>query len=105
MGYRAAETYNPDAPLLRSEKIEPVHELDWGELVTLSGFSVHSVPALHFSARGIFDRNKTLWCGYAIEFPKTTRVFCGRHWFRKSFCADSGEVRLSTARIIAHWSA
>jgi L-ascorbate metabolism protein UlaG (beta-lactamase superfamily) len=22
---------------------------------------------LHFSARGIFDRNRTLWCGYIIE--------------------------------------
>ena len=29
------------ARLLRSEKIEPVHELDWGESLTLSGFNVH----------------------------------------------------------------
>ena len=54
------------ARLLRSEKIEPVHELDWGESLTLSGFKVHCVPALHFSARGILDRNKTLWCGSTI---------------------------------------
>src|SRR6202047_3468144 len=44
------------ALLLRSEKIEPVYELDWGESLTTSGISIHCVPALHFSARGIFDR-------------------------------------------------
>ena len=65
------------ARLLRSEKIAPVHELDWGESVTLCGFSIHCVPALHFSARGIFDRNHTLWCGYAIEYPERLVYFAG----------------------------
>ena len=51
-----------------SEKIEPVYELDWGESLTISGIRIHCVPAMHFSARGILDRNKTLWCGYVIEF-------------------------------------
>jgi hypothetical protein len=85
------------ARLLRSEKIEHVYELDWGESLTTSGINIHCVPALHFSARGIFDRNKTLWCGYAIEFPERLRVFRGGHWFRKSFCANSRKVRLATA--------
>jgi len=31
--------------LLRSEKIEPVHELDWGESLALSGFTIHCVPS------------------------------------------------------------
>jgi L-ascorbate metabolism protein UlaG (beta-lactamase superfamily) len=66
-----------DARLLRSERIEPVYELDWGESLSLSGFNVHCVPALHFSARGILDRNKTLWCGYAIEFPDRLVYFAG----------------------------
>jgi L-ascorbate metabolism protein UlaG (beta-lactamase superfamily) len=52
--------------LLRSQKIGPVHELDWGESRPLGAAIVHSVPALHFSARGIFDLNRTLWCGYVI---------------------------------------
>ena len=55
------------SPLLRSQSIGPIHELDWGESLPLAGTTIHSVPALHFSARGIFDRNKTLWCGYVIE--------------------------------------
>jgi L-ascorbate metabolism protein UlaG (beta-lactamase superfamily) len=73
------------ARLLRSEKIEPVHELDWGESLNLSGFTVHCVPALHFSARGIFDRNKTLWCGYAIELPERLVYFAGDTAFGSHF--------------------
>jgi L-ascorbate metabolism protein UlaG (beta-lactamase superfamily) len=73
------------ARLLRSEKIEPVHELDWGESLTLLGFNVHCVPALHFSARGILDRNQTLWCGYAIEFPERLVYFAGDTGFGSHF--------------------
>jgi L-ascorbate metabolism protein UlaG (beta-lactamase superfamily) len=73
------------ARLLRSEKIEPVYELDWGESLTLSGFTVHCVPALHFSARGIIDRNKTLWCGYAIESPERLVYFAGDTGFGSHF--------------------
>ncbi len=55
------------ARLLRSQRIGPVSELDWGELLPLGAATIHSVPALHFSARGILDRNRSLWCGYVIE--------------------------------------
>ena len=74
-----------DARLLRSEQIGPVHELDWGESLPLSDFTVHCVPALHFSARGIFDRNKTLWCGYAIKFPERFVYFAGDTAFGSHF--------------------
>ena len=63
--------------LLRSKGISPVHELDWGESCSLANFTIHSVPALHFSARGIFDRNKTLWCGYVIECQQRFLYFAG----------------------------
>jgi L-ascorbate metabolism protein UlaG (beta-lactamase superfamily) len=52
---------------LRSRKIGPVHELDWGDSVLLDGVEVHAVPAVHFSGRGVLDRNRTLWCGYVIQ--------------------------------------
>jgi hypothetical protein len=73
------------ARLFRSEGIEPVYELDWGESLTLSGFNVHCVPALHFSARGIFDCNKALWCGYVIEFPERLVYFAGDTGFGSHF--------------------
>src|SRR5262249_27781169 len=40
-----------------------VEELDWWD----EADSIVCVPALHFSARGLLDRNRTLWCGYAFQ--------------------------------------
>ena len=65
------------AQLLRSQKIGPVHELDWGQGLPLGGTVIHGVPALHFSARGIFDRNRTLWCGFMIQAADCGIYFAG----------------------------
>jgi L-ascorbate metabolism protein UlaG (beta-lactamase superfamily) len=73
------------ARLLRSEKIGPVHELDWGESVSLAGVTIHCVPALHFSARWIWDRNKTLWCGYIIQSRERVIYFAGDTAFGPHF--------------------
>jgi len=73
------------ARLLHSERIEPVRELDWGESLNISGISIHSVPALHFSARGILDRNKTLWCGYVVKYADRLVYFAGDTAFGNHF--------------------
>jgi len=73
------------AHLLRSEKIEPVSELDWGESLNISGISIHCVPAMHFSARSIFDRNKTLWCGYVVKYADRLVYFAGDTGFGHHF--------------------
>jgi L-ascorbate metabolism protein UlaG (beta-lactamase superfamily) len=73
------------ARLLRSEKLGPVHELDWGESASLAAFTAHCVPAQHFSSRGILDRNKTLWCGYIIECGERTIYFAGDTAFGPHF--------------------
>jgi len=52
---------------LASRGIGPVRELDWGDSLGAPGATIHSVPAFHFSARGLLDRNRSLWCGYMIE--------------------------------------
>jgi L-ascorbate metabolism protein UlaG (beta-lactamase superfamily) len=82
--------------LLRAENIGPVHEMDWGESLLLQGplpgFTIHCVPAFHFSGRGISDRNRTLWCGYAIECRERLVYFAGDtafgphfEWIREKF--------------------
>jgi L-ascorbate metabolism protein UlaG (beta-lactamase superfamily) len=75
------------ARLLRLRGIGPVHELDWGESVSLAYTAIHSVPALHFSARSPFDRDRTLWCGYLIGAGKRTVYFAGDSSFGWHFDA------------------
>lgn len=70
---------------LRSRNIGPVEELDWGESVAVGRTTVHSVPAAHFSARGIFDRNRTLWCGFVIETAERMVYFAGDTGFGDHF--------------------
>lgn len=71
--------------LLRSQNIGPAHELDWGESLSLRGFTIHCAPAQHFSGRGLFDRNRTLWCGYALEFQERLVYFAGDTAFGPHF--------------------
>jgi len=73
------------ARLLRSEKIGPAHELDWGEAKQLDSTTVHCVPALHFAGRGITGRNKTLWCGYVVQSRGRTVYFAGDTAFGEHF--------------------
>ena len=73
------------ASLLRLEKIGPAHEMDWGESLSLRGFTIHCVPALHFSSRKLYDRNKTLWCGYMIESQEGLVYFAGDTAFGDHF--------------------
>ena len=73
------------ARLFRAKNIGPVHELDWGQSLTAGGLNIHSVPALHFSSRGVFDRNRTLWCGYVIECRDQIVYFAGDTGFGSHF--------------------
>jgi L-ascorbate metabolism protein UlaG (beta-lactamase superfamily) len=73
------------ASLLRAQNIGPVHELDWGDALPLPGFTVHCVPAFHFSSRALYDRNRTLWCGYVIEYPERLVYFAGDTTFGPHF--------------------
>ncbi len=52
--------------LLRKQGYAQVIELDWWEDHAVSGLTVTALPAVHFSGRGPFDRDKTLWASMAI---------------------------------------
>jgi L-ascorbate metabolism protein UlaG (beta-lactamase superfamily) len=73
------------AKLLTARGIGPVSELDWGESAAVPGATIHAVPAVHFSARGPFDRNKTLWCGYMVESAFGIVYFAGDTAFGPHF--------------------
>ena len=57
--------------------IKNVVELGWGEDVEVKEVRLTAVPAQHFSGRGIFDKNRTLWCGFIGEYRKKTFYFVG----------------------------
>jgi L-ascorbate metabolism protein UlaG (beta-lactamase superfamily) len=54
------------AGLVRSLGVSDVAELDWWDELRVGDVTVASTPARHFSARTPLDRNRTLWCGYAV---------------------------------------
>ncbi|HEX4936210.1 MAG TPA: MBL fold metallo-hydrolase, partial [Gemmatimonadaceae bacterium] len=57
---------------------ERITELDWWERTEVRGVTITAAPAQHFSGRGMFDGNKTLWASWVIvdEAPEgALRVF------------------------------
>lgn len=56
--------------------IQNVVELDWWQ-ETQTGLKITSTPAQHFTGRGMFDRDKTLWCGFMLEHDGKKLYFAG----------------------------
>src|SRR5205085_1619674 len=56
-----------NAALLRSAGFRQVEEVDWWETARTAAVQVTAMPAQHFSARSMFDRNAALWSGFLIE--------------------------------------
>ncbi len=64
--------------LLRETGIPGTDELDWWQEVRLSpDVTVTLVPAQHFSARTLWDRNKTLWGGFVVSGPSGNVFYAG----------------------------
>ena len=52
--------------LLGKQGFTQVTELDWWEDTQLGDLTVTALPAVHFSGRGLFDRDKTLWTSMGL---------------------------------------
>ena len=70
--------------------IKNVVELDWWENTEVAGMKLHAVPVQHFSSRGPFDRNATLWCGWVAQWPDFSLFFAGDSGYSQDF-KDIGE--------------
>ena len=58
------------ATIKRAAPDANVTMLDWHDRVTLSDrVAATLTPAQHWTARGLYDRNKALWGGYVVETP------------------------------------
>ena len=65
------------APFLRKLNIKRLEELDWWQKFSIASFLISCVPAQHFSGRGFFDRDQTLWCGYVVKSKTMNLCFVG----------------------------
>lgn len=82
---RLHHTHNPhvfvalgNGKLLRSNGIKHYTEFDWWESKTfMSHLKISFVPAQHFSRRGLFDENTTLWGGFVLEGERAPIYFAG----------------------------
>jgi L-ascorbate metabolism protein UlaG (beta-lactamase superfamily) len=64
------------ASTLRKAGFATVIEMDWWQHRTIAGLDIACLPAVHFSGRGPFDRNMTLWASFGIR-SATTAVWFG----------------------------
>jgi N-acyl-phosphatidylethanolamine-hydrolysing phospholipase D len=65
--------------------ITHVAELDWWDVQRVAGVEFELVPAQHWSARGLDDRNKTLWGGWAVFAPDLRWYFSGDTGYSRLF--------------------
>jgi L-ascorbate metabolism protein UlaG (beta-lactamase superfamily) len=52
-------------------------ELDWWERAEVEGLSIVCTPARHASGRFLFDKDATLWAGYALLGPQHRVYYSG----------------------------
>lgn len=65
------------SPLMKKWGCKKVEELDWWQETTFQNLKIKATPANHFSSRGIFDRDKTLWSGYILESTASKIYYTG----------------------------
>ena len=91
---RALTTRHPEAmwatPLglaafVRARGARHVTELDWWQTTTVGSLTLTCAPAQHFSARGLGDRNRTLWCSWSVSISGRTVFFGGDTAYHTDF--------------------
>lgn len=61
--------------LVRSCGSSRVVELDWWRETRIGDLLIGCAPAQHFSGRGLHDRNRTLWCSWALRSADSSLYF------------------------------
>jgi len=84
-----------------------VTEMDWGQSAPFNARTrIHCVQAQHFSGRGMFDRDATLWAGFVIESQTVGNLYfvgdTGYGDFFKKIGDQFGPLRLALIPIGAY---
>jgi N-acyl-phosphatidylethanolamine-hydrolysing phospholipase D len=72
-------------PWLVENGIATAVELDWWQAHTIGSMGIVLTPVQHWSGRGLADRLKTLWGGYAVFAPDLHLFFGGDTAYSKDF--------------------
>lgn len=91
--------------LLRGLGYRNVHELDWWQHRDFDRVRVQMLPAVHFSGRGIFDRNDTLWGSFGVYSQDARIWFSGDTGYApifKDIGAKAGPFDLALVAIGAY---
>lgn len=81
------------ASFVRARGATRVADLDWWEETSLGAMRLACTPAQHFSARGLRDLGRTLWCGWSILGPSRRVFFVGDSAYHPEFSRIGDAVR------------
>lgn len=62
---------------LQRQRVRQVVELGWWQHHRHPPFDAFCLPVQHFSGRGLRDRDRTLWCGWRLNWPDFSLFFAG----------------------------
>ena len=74
-----------DLKLLKKKRITNVYEFNWWETFKVEGLTFTFTPVQHWSKRGLFDRNKSLWGGWYMNFNDYGMYHAGDTGYSKDF--------------------
>ena len=76
-----------DKKLLKKYSLKNIYEFNWWESFSLKNTKFIFTPTQHWSARGIFDRNKSLWGGWFIKTESLKLFHAGDTGYSDDFKA------------------
>ena len=68
-----------------------IHELDWYESITIGDILFSALPTVHYSGRGLGDKNKSLWSSWSISSSVGQYYFIGDSAYSSTLFKEIGK--------------